>query len=114
MRTLELYFSRQLIAHIERELSINLKKQSRIPEITYYRYICFTVIKKKYPALRLSEIGSLFNKTHSTVVHGLSMYEKLKNYSDFKVIEDRINQSIASYYSSPLKICNHVMYPCNV
>ncbi len=114
MRTLELYFSRQLIAHIERDLSVNLKKQSRVPEITYYRFICFTVIKKKYPALRLSEIGSLFNKTHTTVVHGLKMYEKLKNYSDFKAIEAKINESIVSYYTSPLKICNPIIYPCNV
>lgn len=110
MRILELNFSRQLIAHIERDLSINLKKQSRVQEITYYRFICFTVIKKKYPALRLSEIGSLFNKTHCTVIHGLKMYERLKNYSDFKAIEAKINQSIASYDSSSSK----KMQSCNI
>ena len=114
MRTPELYFSKQLLYHIERDLAINLKKQSRIPEITYYRYICFNIIKKKYPVLRLSEIGTLFNRTHSTVLHGLSMYESLKNYSDFKVIEEKVNNSLASYYSNALQICNPVTYPNHV
>ena len=59
-----------------------LNTKSRRRDIVYRRMYLFKYLKQMQDKT-LTEIGGLFNRDHSTIIHGLKTFEDVKLYDDF-------------------------------
>ncbi len=59
-----------------------LNTKSRRRDIVYRRMYLFKYLKQMQDKT-LTEIGNLFNRDHSTIIHGLKTFEDVKLYDDF-------------------------------
>jgi hypothetical protein len=59
-----------------------LDGKNRRRDLVYRRIYLFKYLKQM-EGLSLVEIGKLFNRDHSTVIHGLKAFENAKLYDDF-------------------------------
>jgi hypothetical protein len=73
---------RELIEHV-RELidKYDLKNPCRIQKYTYPRYYLFAVLKQN-ARMPWVEIARMFEKNHSTVIHGLEVHDMLTKTKD--------------------------------
>lgn len=110
----EAFLAQQIIKTINTELQVDLRSSKRTRELVYMRYVCYHVIRKRFPLLTLIAIGNLFNKDHATVIHGLEMYESLKNYDDFAQIERKVMETVKYYPKNSNVLCNPMVYEKNV
>lgn len=71
--------------HIEDITGVkDLSIKSRKREIVEIRSVCFTLTRTLCLGVSLASIGELYNKDHATVIHGLKMFETLKDQYHFK------------------------------
>jgi hypothetical protein len=73
---------RELIEHV-RELidKYDLKNPCRLQKYTYPRYYLFAVLKQD-ARMPWVEIARMFEKNHSTVIHGLQIHDMLTKTKD--------------------------------
>jgi hypothetical protein len=73
---------RELIEHV-RELidKYDLKNPCRLQKYTYPRYYLFAVLKQD-ARMPWVEIARMFEKNHSTVIHGLEVHDMLTKTKD--------------------------------
>jgi hypothetical protein len=73
---------RELIEHV-RELidKYDLKNPCRLQKYTYPRYYLFAVLKQN-ARMPWVEIARMFEKNHSTVIHGLDVHDMLTKTKD--------------------------------
>jgi hypothetical protein len=73
---------RELIEHV-RELidKYDLKNPCRLQKYTYPRYYLFAVLKQD-ARMPWVEIARMFEKNHSTVIHGLDVHDMLTKTKD--------------------------------
>lgn len=69
-----------------------LSKSNRKRELVYMRYILYTYLRKN--KLSLARIGAMFNKDHTSVLHGLRQYEICKSFSDFVDLKEMLEQEL--------------------
>lgn len=74
---------------IERD---NLKDKSRKRYLVYKRNYLYYKLRQDGYSLEL--IGSLFNKHHATIIHGIDTYKAVKRYKDVKHILNEYKQII--------------------
>ena len=72
------------IVEVKFETKINIK--SRIPYIVYARYIYYR-LAKDFTFCSLTQIGSLVNRDHATVLHGLKKFEDLVFTNDREYLD---------------------------
>ena len=99
----------KLIELINQTLGVDIKKETRIREYVYARFIYAKIMRDK--GFSLSYIGNTINKDHSTIIHALKQFELLKKYDDFKKMYNKVK--IAVYkeerpiYFTHLKKCKY-------
>jgi hypothetical protein len=69
-----------------------LATPNRARPLIYMRSILYTKLRDN--KWTLQQIGKLFNKDHATVLHGLKCYQSNIKYSDFKELNERIEQEL--------------------
>lgn len=115
MRESQVFIAKKTIKTLGEILGVDICVKSRKKETVYMRYVCCHLIKNRFPRITLVELAGIFSyKNHSSVVHSLSMYEKLKRYPDFKEIEDKIVASMGSFPKVEKEYCNTITYPSYV
>lgn len=110
----EVFLAQQIIKTIRADLKVDLCSKKRERELVYMRYVCYSLIRKRFPVLSLTVIGDLFNRNHATVIHGLEMYESLKNYDDFAQIERKVMETVKYYPKNSNVLCNPMVYEKSV
>lgn len=63
----------------------NLDKKRRDRNLAEQRYYLFSILREH--KLGLKEIGSMFNRDHSTVIHGLKMHDLLMSINSKEYLQ---------------------------
>ena len=66
---------------VEVELGIDLSNKCRDRRSVYARSVYFTLCKD-HTIVSLARIGSIVNRDHATVIHGLKVFKQLKLYNE--------------------------------
>ena len=114
MRDSQLFIAKQIIKTVGETLGVDICEKSRKKEIVYMRFVCFRLLKDKYPKITFMQLASIFKRDHATIIHGISMYEKLKRYPDFKEIEAKIVAAMGSFSKEEIEFCETTTYPSYV
>lgn len=67
----------------------NLDKKRRDRNLAEQRYYLFSILREH--KLGLKEIGSMFNRDHSTVIHGLKMHDLLMSINSKEYLQTIID-----------------------
>lgn len=86
MKVIEL---KEIVDVLEKNLGYKITLKSRKRHIIYGRYLYYS-LAKKLTNHSLESIGNEVNLDHTTVIHGLKMFEHLKTYEPklIKLYED--------------------------
>jgi len=57
--------------------AVDIKGRQRIQDVVDARYLCFYILRRK-TNLSHKKIGAIFNKHHSTVIHGVATINDLR------------------------------------
>jgi len=68
-----------IIEFIEQNINRPLKTKSRSRDDAYVRSLYYT-LAKKHTLFPLSSIGEMVGRDHTTVLHGLKLFDEAKNY----------------------------------
>jgi len=74
------------VAQVHNVKLSEIKSHSRKHELVRVRAIAFNILYTRYGA-KLAEIGRLFKRHHSTIIHGLKTHESFM-YSDNSYVSD--------------------------
>lgn len=77
-----------------------LMSKSRERYLVLNRFICYHLIKKKYPCATLKQIAGVFGKDHSSVIHGLRDIDnllRLPNNIETKEFIARCEEKVFAY-----------------
>lgn len=72
-----------------------LDKPDRHREKNYQRIILAAILRDQ--GLPLSTIGKMMKRHHATIINMMKNYEWLKNYSDFRKLEENIKEELHHY-----------------
>jgi len=79
--------TKQILKLVEDYSGKDLKTPSHGREVTDLRWVYFKLCRKYLKRASLTEIGKPVNRDHSTVIHGLTQFDLLK---DMKFFENNI------------------------
>lgn len=75
---------KDILALVEKETGLDLSVRSRKRELVYYRYVYFKLAREhSYSAL--SDIGALIGRDHSTVLHGIKVFNDVVSVYEYDV-----------------------------
>ena len=74
------------VAEVHNLAISDIKSHSRKHELVRVRAMAFNILYAKYSA-KLAEIGRLFKRHHSTVIHGLKTHESFMHTDDSYVVD---------------------------
>jgi hypothetical protein len=68
-----------------------LKNKTRKREVIYKRYFIYNELRRA--GLNLMQIGEIFDKHHSTIIHGITIHNDLLRFKDaFYLLETKVLQ----------------------
>jgi hypothetical protein len=70
-----------ILAMVTRRSELNLTKSSRMKEYVYARAVYFKLCRE-FTNFSFKEIGSLVEKDHASVMHGMKVFEMLEFHKD--------------------------------
>jgi hypothetical protein len=71
--------------------SLNTKSRRQIK--VYTRFVLYNLLREE--GYSFPEIGRMFNRDHSSILHGLKAYKDLQKYEDFQKLETDIIESLS-------------------
>jgi hypothetical protein len=92
----------RIVQRISERLGIDIQKKTRTAQYTYARYIAFRELRDN--GLTLMEIGELLGLNYVTVHFGLTKFDALIGYPDFKEMYEKSRLAPTGYY------CNETTY----
>ena len=90
-------YAKDLILYLTNELGYNIMNKNRKIHLTFPRYCIFYYLRSE--GLTLQSIADIFNIHHSSIIHGIRMYENLLKYNDaeFGIYQIKINHLITQF-----------------
>jgi hypothetical protein len=92
----------RIVQRISERLGMDIQKKTRIPQYAYARYIASRELRDN--GLTLMEIGELLGINYATVHFGLTKFDSLIRYPDFKEMYEKSRLAPTGYY------CNETTY----
>ena len=93
-----------MVNYIEDSMFIKIISSSRKQEVAYARYCLYTYIKNELNDIESNSrsystiIANVFNKDHSSVIHGLNTYkDEIKVNKELQYIDTQIKAIIKEY-----------------
>jgi chromosomal replication initiation ATPase DnaA len=114
MSKTDLFIARQIIETVNKAYEIDLASKSRDRLLVYLRFICYHILRSRYPKMTLVDIGIVFKRDHATVIYGLTKYTELKDYEDFKEMEFETMKLLSFKVDTAKIYCNPITYPLYV
>lgn len=71
----------------ENNLNTKSKEFSRRDEDKFRRYHLMKYLRRNH---NLTQTAAFFDMNHATVIHGLKMYDNLKDYEDFRIVTEEV------------------------
>ena len=71
----------------ENNLNTKSEKFSRRDEDKFRRYHLMKYLRRNH---NLTQTAAFFDMNHATIIHGLNVYETLKDYEDFKIVTEEV------------------------
>ncbi len=90
----------RVVCDILKVSEFDIKSPNRKREFVYARGIIWAIWRKNIPSRKLTFMGKVFNRDHSTVIHGLKVQSDLRESDfDFNVKCEMIERLLESYIS---------------